>query len=73
MKADYKKILKLIRQLPEKVIERLANALQVEISFKKSSKELEELILKAPTWSASNYGEYEKARTQINNSRLTSF
>ncbi|MCF8230749.1 MAG: hypothetical protein K9J27_01070 [Bacteroidales bacterium] len=59
--------------MPEKVIEKLANALQVEISFKKSSEEMEELILAAPTWSASDYSEYEKARTQINNSRLTFF
>ncbi|MCF8308608.1 MAG: hypothetical protein K9I68_06325 [Bacteroidales bacterium] len=70
MKADYKKILELIHQLPEKDIERLVNALQSEIAFKKSSKQLEELILKAPTWSASDYSEYEKARNLINKSRL---
>ena len=70
MKADYKKILELIHQLPEKDIERLANTLQSEISSKKSSEKLEELILKAPTWSDSDYSEYNKARNLINKSRL---
>ncbi len=44
---DYNQILGLIRQLPKKEIERLTNTLQSEISLKKSSIDLLEMILEA--------------------------
>jgi hypothetical protein len=70
MKVDYNQILELIHQLPEKEIEKLAITLQSEISSKKTSESIQELILKAPTWSDSDLEDYKEARNSINNSRL---
>lgn len=63
---DYNQILGLIHQLPKREIERLTNTLQSEISLNKSSKDLQEIILKAPTWSDSDLDDYNKARVHIN-------
>ena len=71
MKVDYNQILELIHQLPEKEIEKLAITLQSEISSKKTSGSIQELILKAPTWSDSDLEDYKEARNSIKNSRLT--
>lgn len=70
MKADYNQILELIHQLPERQIEKLTVTLQSEMLSKKTSKSIQELILKAPTWSDSNYNNYKKARNYINKSRI---
>ena len=70
MKVDYNQILELIHQLPEKEIEKLAITLQSEISSKKTSESIQELILKAPTWSDSDLEDYKEARNSINSSRL---
>lgn len=59
---DYNEILNLIHQLPEKDIEKLALTLQSEVSSKKSSESIQDLILKAPTWSDSELDSYNKAR-----------
>lgn len=67
---DYNQILGLIHQLPKREIERLTNTLQSEISLNKSSKDLREIILKAPTWSDSDLDDYNKARVHINKSRI---
>ena len=67
---DFNQILGLIHQLPKREIERLANTLQSEISLKKSSKALQEIILKAPTWSDLDLDDYNKARTHFNKSRI---
>ena len=71
MKVDYNQILELIHQLPEKEIEKLAITLQSEISSKKTSGSIQELILKAPNWTDSDLEDYKEARNSINNSRLT--
>ena len=70
MKANYNQILELIHQLHEREIEKLTITLQSEISSKKNSKSIQELILKAPTWSDSDFNDYKKARNHINQSRL---
>lgn len=67
---NYNQILKLIRQLPEKDIEKLTRTLQSEISSEKSEKSLAELILKAPTWSDSDMKDFKEARNHINKSRV---
>jgi len=67
---DYNQILGLIHQLPKREIERLTNTLQSEISLNKSSKDLQEIILKAPTWSDLDLDDYNKARVHINKSRI---
>lgn len=67
---EYVQILKLIHQLPKEDIEKLVNTLQSEISVKKSSKKIRELILKAPTWTDSDLNDFQNARDQINTSRI---
>jgi hypothetical protein len=67
---NYEQILGLIRQLPKKDIEKLTSALQSEISTQKTSTNLEELILEAPTWSESALEDYQKVRDHINKSRI---
>lgn len=63
---DYNQILRLIRQLPKEDIKKLTNTLQSEISSVKSSKSLQKLILEAPTWSDSDFNEYNEGRSHIN-------
>lgn len=67
----YDEILELIHQLPKRDIERLVLTLNSEISSKKSSESIDELILQAPTWSESELKEYQESREYINNSRLS--
>ena len=67
---SYSQILKLVRQLPEKDIRKLTNALQSEITQKKKSKSMEKLILEAPSWSDNELEEFNEARRHLNKSRL---
>jgi hypothetical protein len=67
---EYKQILKLIHQLPKEDLERLTNTLQSEISTKRSSEKIRELILNAPVWSDTDLNDFQDARNQINNSRI---
>jgi len=59
---DYNQILGLIHQLPKREIERLTHTLQSEISLKKSSVDLQEMILKAPTWTDLEFEAFNHAR-----------
>ena len=67
---DYNQILSLIHQLPKKEIEKLTNILQSEISLKKTSKSIQKLILKAPTWTDSDFEDYKQARLHLAKSRI---
>lgn len=67
---DYNQILRLIHQLPEKEINKLAVTLNSEITLKKTSQSVQELIHKAPTWTDSDFNNYTKARNHFDNSRL---
>jgi hypothetical protein len=67
---NYNQILRLIRQLPKKDIEKLTRTLQNEISHEKSAGSLPQLILQAPTWTDSEIKEYKKVRSHINSSRV---
>jgi len=67
---NYNQILRLIRQLPKKDIEKLTRTLQSEISAEESSKALDQIILQAPTWTDSDFKEYKKVRSHINKSRV---
>jgi hypothetical protein len=67
---NYNQILRLIRQLPKKDIEKLTRTLQSEISAEESSKTLDQIILQAPTWTDSDFKEYKKVRSHINKSRV---
>lgn len=67
---NYNQILGLIRQLPDKDIEKLSITLQWEISSKRSAASIEELILNAPTWSESDLEDFNQARKHINNSGI---
>ncbi|MGV8138492.1 MAG: hypothetical protein AB2L20_25090 [Mangrovibacterium sp.] len=66
----YSQILKLIRQLPRKDIEKLTTTLQSEIVVEKSSKALQKLILEAPTWDDSDLNNFKEVRAHINKSRI---
>jgi hypothetical protein len=70
--VDYNQIINLIHQLPEQEIEKLSTTLLTELSLKKKNgkKNLGELILSAPTWTASDYESYIEIRNQINKTRL---
>lgn len=70
IEIDYNQILKLIHQLSKREIEKLTYTLQKEIEAKKSSKRLQEMILKAPTWTDSELNEYNGARDHLNKSRI---
>ena len=67
--VDYNQILRLIHQLPKREIEKLTNTLQTEMVSKKSSKAIQKMILKAPTWSDSDLNDYNETRNHINKSR----
>ena len=68
--VDYNQILRLIHQLPKREIEKLTNTLQTEMTSKKSSKAIQKIILKAPTWSDSDLNDYNETRNHINKSRI---
>jgi len=70
IKIDYNQIVKLIHQLPKTEIERLANSLQAELSTPQSSEAIMELILNAPTWTDSEFDDYNQARAHVNKSRI---
>ncbi len=67
---SYNQILRLVRQLPQKDIVKLANTLQSEISKEKSIESIHKLILQAPTWTDSELKDYNQARIHINKSRI---
>ena len=58
---EYKQILNLVHQLPEKDIEKLASTLQSEVSNKRKrtkNRSIQKLLLKAPTWTESENSEF---------------
>jgi hypothetical protein len=59
---SYNQILKLIKQLPKKDIERLSITLQSEIESGQSTEFLQKMILDAPTWTEAEFREYNAAR-----------
>ncbi len=66
----YNEILKLINQLPEQDIKKLVKKLQNDMASGKSTSSLQEIILKAPTWSDKNNEGFKKVRDHINKSRI---
>ena len=69
---EYNQILKLIHQLPNDKLEKLANTLQNELKAKKASSKskIEQMIISAPTWSDEQLREYQDARDYINSSKI---
>lgn len=72
LNIDYKDIVTIVKQLSINELRKLNSAISHEIVLKKHSKQtnLQSLILKAPTWSDSQYDNYLAAREHINKSRL---
>ena len=70
LQIDYNQILRLIHQLSEKEINKLAVTLNSEINVKRKSQPIQELILNAPTWNDSDFNDYTEGRNHFNNSRL---
>jgi hypothetical protein len=67
---NYNQILKLIYQLPESEIKRLAQTLQTKILTKRKMNSIQELLLEGPTWTESDIEDYQNARNLINKSRI---
>jgi|GEM_PF-980567 len=72
LNVDYKDIVTIVKQLPVSELKRLNTAINHEIVSKKHSRRtnLQTLILKAPTWTDSEYNDYLATREHINKSRL---
>ena len=67
---SYNQIIKLIYQLPESEIKRLALTLQSDILTKRRMNSIQELLLEGPTWTESDIEDYQNARNLINKSRV---
>jgi hypothetical protein len=67
LNLNYKQLLKLVLQLPQKEKEKLAAEIQSDISAKKPSgkNKLQQLILEAPTWNDGQLNDYQEARKHI--------
>jgi len=68
----YKDLVTIVKQLPVSDLRRLNTTINHEIVLKKHTKrtDLQTLILKAPTWTDSQYNDYLSVREHINQSRL---
>ena len=72
LNLNFNQILSLVRQLNDKEKERLAESLQSDIASTKPSKkkDIQEIILNAPTWGEEELTDWQNARTHGNNSRI---
>jgi len=72
LKVDFRDIETMLKQLAVTDLKKLNATIRHEIILKKRSKrkDLQNLILKAPTWSDDQYNEYLAAREHFNKSRL---
>lgn len=72
LNIDYKDLVTIVKQLPVSDLRRLNTTINHEIVLKKHTKrtDLQTLILKAPTWTDSQYNDYLSVREHINQSRL---
>ena len=69
---SYQQILSLIHQLPKEERNKLIATLQSEKLSEKNdeSGSFEQLIMNAPTWTDSELKKFQKARNNINKSRI---
>jgi len=72
LNIEYKDLVTIVKQLPVSDLRRLNTTINHEIVLKKNTKrtDLQTLILKAPTWTESQYSDYLSVREHINQSRL---
>ena len=72
LNIDYKDLVTIVKQLPVSELKRLNTTITHEIVLKKHHKrtDLQTMILKAPTWTDSQYNDYLSVREHINKSRL---
>ena len=68
----YKDLESIVKQLPVSELKKLNSTINKEIILKKqnSSNDLQSLILNSPTWTDTEYENYQSARNHINKSRL---
>jgi hypothetical protein len=73
----YPQILDLVRQLPEKDIQKLVKDIQVKFAISekdrimsKTYSPIQELVMQAPTWTDEEYNNFLETRQHINQSRL---
>ena len=69
---SYDQLLEQIHQLPNDEFEKLVNTLSAKRNLAKtmSKENMQQLLLRAPTWSDQQLDEYQQARDFINQSRL---
>ncbi len=68
----YQQFFELISQLPAAELEKLMVAIQAELKSKKQKKQktpLQELLLKAPTWTEQEYQNYLEVKAHLNQFR----
>jgi len=72
LNIEYNDLVTIVKQLPVSELIKLNSTITHEIVLKKSTrhKDLQKLILKAPTWSDDQYNEYLLSKVHFNKSRL---
>ena len=76
LNIGYSQVYDLVCQLSETELKRLLNHFQVKyemLSTKEQKTSIQELILKAPTWTEQEYNNFLEARNYINQSKYTRF
>jgi ADP-dependent phosphofructokinase/glucokinase len=75
--TGYPQILDLVRQLPEKDIQKLVEYIQIKFAVSeknqvmpKTYSAIQELVMQAPTWTDEEYNNFLETRQHINQSRL---
>ncbi len=72
LNIEYKDLVTIVKQLPVSDLKKLNSTISHEIVLKKHTNRtgLQSLLLKAPTWTDSQYDDYLATREHINKSRL---
>lgn len=72
LNLNYTQILKLVYQLSDRDKKKLMQTLRTDFfsKRKKPNKNIQELVLGAPTWGDEQLTEYEERRDHVNKSRL---
>lgn len=66
IELNYEQLLASIKQLPLAERKRLLEALTKDVQTEKKPNQLQELLLKGPTWSEADYQKFLKTREQLN-------
>ena len=72
MTSNYNQLLEQIHQLPEEEFKKLVGVLSSELDLvrPKPKQNIQQLLLKAPTWNDQQWEDYQQVRNFINQSRI---